>query len=300
MSRIVVPAPRPLGRRRLLQGCAALCAWPLLARAAGPRVAAVSLDWGLSESLFAMGLAPLGASALHDYARTPGQAPIPPGVVDVGLSSSPNLELLQSLAPSLLLVQSWQESLRPQLERIAPVHAFTLYTGDGHPLQRALDASRELGRLLGQPERGAALAQAGEARLQVLRERLDAQRGMPVCLLQQIDGDHLSVFAAGGLFHDVLERLGLRNAWQGPADLLWGGSQINLGQLAAVAAERVLIIDGQRRNGGLYASELWRQLPLVRAGRVAYLPFVWGFGALPSALRFAELLSAALLGEAPA
>jgi iron complex transport system substrate-binding protein len=287
-------APGRFGRRTLLGAFAALSALPLFAAQGSRPVAAVSLDWGLSETLFAMGLAPLGASLLRDFARTPGQPAVPGRVVDVGLSSAPNLELLQTLRPDVLLLQSWQEPLRPTLERIAPVQTFTLYTGDGHPLQRSFACARQLGDVLDIPQAGEQYAQSCRARLHELRESLAPWRGQDICLLQQIDGHHLSVFARGGLFHDVLEYLGLRNAWQAPADLLWGGSQIELAQLAELDADRVLVINGQEDGDTLYGSALWQQLPFVAAGKASFLPFVWGFGALPSALRFAELLNQAL------
>ena len=43
----------------------------------------------------------------------------------------------------------------------------------------------------------------------------------------------------------------------------------------------------------LAASAIWNALPMVRAGRVAFLPPVDHFGALPAALRFARALAAA-------
>ena len=94
----------------------------------------------------------------------------------------------------------------------------------------------------------------------------------------------------------MLDRLGLTNAWTGETNY-WGFNTIGLERLATMPADVRLIAfepippDVPQMQA---ASPLWQSLPFVAAGRTSVLPGVLMFGMLPSALRFAELLTAHL------
>jgi iron complex transport system substrate-binding protein len=79
----------------------------------------VVLDWGLVETLLALGVIPTGVAEIDGYHDNVVEPRVPAQVADVGLRLAPNLEWLQQLSPDYILINSSQESQREILERIA-------------------------------------------------------------------------------------------------------------------------------------------------------------------------------------
>ncbi|KVE34329.1 ABC transporter substrate-binding protein [Burkholderia sp. BDU5] len=269
------------------------------APARAPRL--VVLDWGLVETLLALGVIPAGVAEIGAYNDSVVTPRVPAHVPDVGLRLAPSLELLQQLAPDLILINSSQESQRAMLERIAPVRAFAVYTDAGAPYRHSENVTLQLAALCDRASAGQALVDAtartiaqDSARIAAYRRAMrprDASR--PLYLIRFFDGRHIGIYGARSLFQDVMDALGVANAWRGPTDY-WGIGVAGIEQLAATPDANVLFFDplpaGVART--LAANRLWRALPAVRAGRVAPLPPFWGFGMLPSAARFSRLLTA--------
>ncbi|MEI7292186.1 ABC transporter substrate-binding protein [Paraburkholderia tropica] len=276
--------------------------------ARAPRV--VVLDWGLVETLLAMGVMPAGVAEIDSYNASVVAPAVPRGVTDVGLRLAPSLELLQQIAPDLILINSSQESQREMLERIAPVRAFAVYTDAGSPYRRSCEVTLQLGKLCKREAAAQALIDGTQHAIDTARARLDHARTSahdehdahdalgpadPLYLIRFFDGRHVGVYGARSLFQDVMDALALRNAWRGPTDY-WGIGVAGLEQLAGAPDAGLLYFDplpaGVDRQ--LASNRLWRALPPVAAGRVAALPPFWGFGMLPSAARFAGALADAL------
>jgi ABC-type Fe3+-hydroxamate transport system substrate-binding protein len=263
---------------------------------AAPRL--VVLDWGLVETLLSLGITPAGVAETREYNDSVVSPAVPAHVPDVGLRLAPSLELIQQLAPDLILINSSQESQRAMLERIAPVRAYAVYTDAGAPYRHAQDITLQLARLCGRESAGHALIDGTEHALARSRERIaarasDARR--PLYLIRFFDGRHIGVYGARSLFQDVMDALDVANAWHGPTDY-WGIGVAGIEKLAASPSADLLYFDPL--PGGvahtLATNRLWHALPPVAAGRVAALPPFWGFGMLPSAARFADALSATL------
>ncbi|WP_036626799.1 ABC transporter substrate-binding protein [Pantoea sp. AS-PWVM4] len=253
----------------------------------------VVLDWGLVETLLAIGVVPVGVAEIagyHDNVVTPV---IPAQVPDVGLRLAPNLEWLQQLAPDYILINSSQESQRAMLERIAPVRAFAIYSDSGTPYQHAITATHQLGELCQQQVAAARLiAEAANALQPVTQPR---QPDIPLFLIRFFDARHIGIYGQHSLFQDVLDALGLTNGWHQTTDY-WGISVTGLDSLAVRDDARILYFTPLPTNmtHGLTDNALWQALPAVQAGHRAALPAFWGFGMLPSAIRFAQQLSAVL------
>ncbi|MFM0046429.1 ABC transporter substrate-binding protein [Paraburkholderia sediminicola] len=275
--------------------------------APAPRL--VVLDWGLVETLLALGITPVGVAETDAYNDSVIAPLVPAHVPDVGLRLAPSLELLQQLAPDLILINSSQESQRAMLERIAPVRAFAVYTDAGAPYRRSQDITLQLAELCGRKSAGQALIDATEralarsrAQITALRSRMQAPNPpRPLYLIRFFDGRHIGVYGARSLFQDVMDALDVANAWHGPTDY-WGIGVAGLEKLAVSPAADVLYFDplpsGVARS--LASNRLWHALPAVASGRVAALPPFWGFGMLPSAARFADALTAALTRDSAA
>ncbi len=260
----------------------------------------ISLNWALSETLYAMGIEPIGAAEITGYERMVGFPPTPPGIIDLGFQNNPNLELLSSLNPDLILIQSWQAAGRPALERLAPVESFALYNrGKGDPLEASREAVKRLAELCGDPAAGFSLLSRTDQIFADCAKRLLTTERRPILLVQALSPTNLVVFTGGSLFDSALRRIGLVNAWSKPPTLLWGSTQIGVDALAAYPQARIVWIASPDGAGSedLFGSDLWRQLPQATRGPVLKLPLIWGFGALPTAERFARLITCGLMGK---
>lgn len=283
----------PTAPRLMLSLCILLLASSPPATAQ-PRIA--TLDWTLAETLIALDAAPVGIAQIDAYRAWVGAPHPPASSVDLGLRSQPNLELLASLAPDYLVISPMFSNLVPRLERIAPVHLFSLYRADQDTWQQLCDMTRGIAQLAEREAEAEQMIEEAEARLEALAQQRTSDPS-PLLVIQFIDDRHVRVFGRGGLYQAVMTRLGLDNAWQGETNA-WGFSLVPLEQLIPLDAQLVVIEPYPLGvEAALTRSALWPLLPSVAEDRVINLPAVWSFGALPSAMRFAELLAAHLEGD---
>lgn len=253
----------------------------------------VVFDWGLVETLLALGIVPVGIAERDGYDTWVMEPALPPGVADVGLRVEPNLEAVARLKPDLILLTPQMEAQAPLLARIAPTLTLAIFAPGGDVWTRAADVAVALSAALGRPEAGADLLGRAHAVLAEVAPRVAPLAGRPLYLASFVDARHVRIYAKGSLFDAVLSRLGLTNAFAGGASF-WGFATLGIEHLAAPADAGVLIFEPVPREARptMEHGPLWQRLPAVAAGRVALLPPVWSFGGLPSAMRFARLLGA--------
>lgn len=284
-------------RRRLLAALAVspwLSALPLRA-ATLPEQRIIALEWLPTELLLALGVAPLAVADTRNYNVWVGQPPLPPHTVDVGLRTEPNLELMTQLQPSLILCSNGYGPSPEKLQRIAPIMGFDLNRGDGKPLSAARDSLRALAARIGREAEAEAHLQQLDQALAAARQRLASHAKRPVLLMSLMDSRHALVFGKNSLFLEVMEHLGLTNAWQGETNF-WGSAVTGIERLAYLRDAEAICFDHD--NDGdmaqLGGSPLWQALPFVRAGRFQRVPAVWYYGATLSALHFVRVLERAL------
>ena len=309
MAEAAKTAPGPgradIDRRALMGGLLAACL-PMPAPAAeleiaGPLRCIVALDYGLAETLIRLGQPPLAVVGAQDWDKWVVEPPLPAEVVNLGSSREPNLELLQQLKPDLILTTPYLAGIAHRLRQIAPVLSLPIYVPEGRPLMLAETALRRLATLTGREAAGETLLAEAEAVYAGARERLRGKAGQPVYLVNFMDGRHVRIYGAKSLFQDVLDRIGLTNAWQGRTNF-WGFSTIGIEELEQDGPARLIYLDPAPPGvlPALAKNPLWNSLSFVKAGQVQGLPPVLMFGAVPSAMRFARLVSEKLASsEAP-
>lgn len=294
-----MPAFHTVTRRGLLAAAAlGLVAAPSRPWADAAAARIVSLDYGLAETLLALGVTPVAIAEADQWATWVVEPAMPPGVVNLGAAQEANIELLQALKPDLILATPYLAGLLPVLQRLARTESFAINTPDpGTPYSRSLDATRRLAGLIGRPREGEALIAASAARMDETRAALAPVAATPVFLVSFMDTRHVRVYGAKSLFDDVLTLCGLTNAWQGPANY-WGFATVGIEQLARAPEARLIYVEPIAADvkAALARSPLWNALGFVRAERVQAMPPVLMFGMLPSAMRFARLLQATLSG----
>ncbi|MBZ9809061.1 MULTISPECIES: ABC transporter substrate-binding protein [unclassified Mesorhizobium] len=287
----------PPNRRQVLALAAAALLPPVAGRTATISVAAI--DWGMLETLLALGVEPAAATELIQFRRIAVEPAVPQSVTDLGLRGTPNYELLRIVAPDLIVISNFYEYQRPILERIAPVFAQTVYDAGVRPYALAEVATLALGEKLGRPAE--AQRYVGDTADDIARRRaaLPATSARPVFVISLGDSRHFRAFGRDSMFGDVLTRLGLVNAWSDETSYS-AAAPVGLEALARVPEASILIVSPLPADVGrsLPTNALWNALPAVRQGRVAVLEAINHFGCLPSARRFARLAAAALAGQA--
>ena len=298
-----------LSRRRLLT----LAAGGLLAgRAAGrpalaagadrPRLAAI--DWAMLETAVAIGQMPVAACELIRFRADAVTPAIPAGVVDLGLRGAPNFELLQLIRPDLILTSPYYVAREAQMRAIAPVMSLPFYVPGEAPLPKALAALDALARAVGDAGAGMSARTRADAGFDAAAARIAGwQNGggqdaadRAVCVINIGDARHFRAFGPDSLFGNVLTRIGLRNAWDRPTQFAFL-APVPIETLAEFPDATIVIVSDVpvAAARSLGRSAIWRALPAVAAGRVRVLPDVSAFGGVLAALRFAELVSSALV-----
>ncbi|WP_368161092.1 ABC transporter substrate-binding protein [Aeromonas sp. R5-3] len=257
-----------------------------------PRIATV--DWTIAETLLALGVTPLAVGDVGSYRAWVGEPLLPAAVVDIGQRAQPNRELLAELKPDRILISPLAAPLAPTLSRIAPVQSIALYEPDADLWQRLHEATLTIAALVDKTAEAEQLLARLDQDLAQMRAALPAELP-PLLVVQFIDERHVRVFGRHSLFEAVMQRLGLRNGWQGETNA-WGFAVASLEQLMALPQARLVVVDpipvGVSER--LQEPGLWQQQPQVRAAAVLHLPAVWSFGGVLAARRFAVQLSTAL------
>ena len=255
----------------------------------------VAIDWGLAETLVALGAPPLGLAESRGYREWVSQPEMPDSVAEIGLRSTPNLEYIAALRPDVILSTPQFAAIDPVLASVAPVLSLATYTETLSPYRNATEITRQLGTLLGREAEADRLIAQTEKRIADFARSLDGTPSRKVLVLNFHDDRHAWVYTEGSLFHDVLTQAGLENAWTGPGNA-WGIANATVDQLAGLEGAAVLIVEPlplvirakleTRDPNGLLG-----QLSIFEPGRYRILAPIWGFGALPSAGRFADALA---------
>ncbi|XBS70055.1 Fe(3+)-hydroxamate ABC transporter substrate-binding protein FhuD [Acerihabitans sp. KWT182] len=286
-------------RRRLLKGILFL-PWCVAAAVAAepmpdPR-RIIALEWRPTELLLALGVVPQAIADAPNYRNWVVEPALAPSVKDVGLRTEPNMEALQRLHPSLILLTKGYGPTAASLASIAPVMPFPVQDTPGLPLTTARRDVRALGERLGLPERARQHLQALDQQLSRTRRRLSGVVTRPLLLFTFLDSQHVMVLGKGSLFQEVMDQVGVTNAWHGEVNP-WGSATMGFEQLAEIKGARGLCF--RRSNGDpvddMVKSPLWQVIPFVRERQWQTVPAVWFFGATLAAMRFCRLLEQSLV-----
>lgn len=250
------------------------------------------LDWGWAESLLALYVKPFAVAEAPLYGDRVVTPALPTQTIDLGLRSWPNVELLRALEPDLILSQSGYGISAERLGTIAPTLALPLYSSARQPLLAAEKALLEIAHRINRHELATNYLELSYARLDTIARNAKDYDGRPVLIIKFTDDRLIDIYGAGGLFDDVLKRIGIANAWDGKTNN-WGFATAGLEAIARYPEARLVIIE-PGPPGRFLKSALWQALPAVRQGRVSMIPPTWVFGAFPSAMRFAEVLQRTL------
>lgn len=128
----------------------------------------VALDWRYEEILHALGVKPVGIVEIGKSAAPKTLEGKLDGITSVGQAKQPNLEVIQSLEPDLILASpTRQASIMDQLKEIAPTEAYgdTSYT-------EVLDAMDDIATKLGAEDKAAEVRARIEDKVAKAKEKV--------------------------------------------------------------------------------------------------------------------------------
>ena len=276
-----------------------------------PAERVVTVEWDHTENALALGVTPVGAGDAEMYREWVAAGPdVPEATESVGTRSEPSLERIAALQPDLII--GGREGVlksRAKLERIAPLVVFDGYVDpaksrDGAEWERMVGQFRRTAVLLGAEDRAEEVLADVERDVAAARERIeDAGRaGDSIALAQGFtSGKPVSrLFDDGAMLVEVARRVGLENAYDGPAQD-WGITQVGLEGMRQVGdADWLLTMarPGDDPFTGPWAENpAWRRLPVVERDRVRAIGAdTWTWGGPLSAALAAQRFAAALTG----
>lgn len=286
-----------LGRRQVL----GLLAAPLFGRLAQAeafphRVAAI--DWAMLETAMALGVTPIAATELIQFRKDSVEPEVPKTVADLGLRGSPNFELLYLLKPDLILISPFYTRYQQQLDAIAPTMSLPFYVKGEPPFAKALAAVPALGERLGRNAQATDVLRTIEQSLAVMRDGLSAYANRPTYVINIGDSRHFRAFGSDSMFGDILMRLGLPNAWREGSRFTFA-APVPLETLAENPDARIVVVSDVpvEARSGLRKSLIWNALKPVKDNRLVMLGNVNPYGGVTAGMRFARLLTEALLAN---
>ncbi|SMH62933.1 iron complex transport system substrate-binding protein [Azospirillum lipoferum] len=289
-----------LSRRRALGLAAGLALLPRPGLAARPTIArrVAVIDWAVLETVLALGVEPVAATELLQFRKVAVEPEVPVPVIDLGLRGTPNYEALNLAEPDLILTSNYYEGQRASLERVAEVLSLSIYVPGVPPYPAAAEAATTLGRRLGREAQARAFVATAAAEIARLRDSLRGTLSRPVLAINFGDARHVRAFGTDSMFGEVLRRLGIENAWKADSSYS-AAAPVGIEALARLPDAAVIVVPPVPADAlrTLADSALWQALPMVREKRVSVIEPVNHFGGLPAALRFARLVSAALLQQ---
>lgn len=260
----------------------------------------IALSWTTAETLVAIGAPPEGMSMRDNYQKWGSIRSIPEDTVEVGLSFQPNLEIISSMHPDIIASDSVFAVSDEKLSERYNTYRFSLYNEDVDRWNELVGFTRQVSSAIMRPYSGEIYIADVENKIKHLKNRV-REWNEPLLIIRALDSHHVRVYGNNSLVQAVLDRLGLTNAWQEPTNQK-GFSIVGVEELIGIDA-RLVIVEGPQLSGNIATQlshrGLWQYVPSIRENNLITVPPFWVFGALPSALSFAESLVEALEEPTP-
>jgi ABC-type Fe3+-hydroxamate transport system substrate-binding protein len=266
----------------------------------------VSLEWGLTENLLALGVQPVGQADVKGYNVWDSVSPIDPGTPDVGQRGEPSLDAIVALDPDLVVTTTdLQETVIAQLAKKVPVLA--LRGSDGSdPIGYMRKTVTTLARATGTEGQGAKLLTDFDAKVVSGKDALAkaGRTGAPFVMTDGwVDSGTVSIrmYTPGSYFGAIGALLGLENQWATGGDKDYGLAQTDVEGLTKIKdANSTFVYVANKSDGGDFTDALknnavWKQQPYVQGQRVKRIPDgIWMFGGPIAASHYIDALVTAV------
>ncbi|MFP9230799.1 iron-siderophore ABC transporter substrate-binding protein [Pectobacterium cacticida] len=253
-------------------------------------------DWSSVETLIALNAPLAGVAEKRAYNMWVRNPKIPDEVPDVGMRSQPNYELVASIKPTMIINTHFFQKMLPTIFNSIPTKEVNFSDTTGSSWEKIVSSTRELGNVIGHPERAEELIEQTERYLEYQKNRVASLRDRPIALVQFIDARSLRIFGKNNLYGVVIEKLDLKNVWGGDTDT-WGFGTISLPDLAKFPKDTMFVIIKPAPvniREKLDHSAVWQHLAVSQPENHRVVAAAWFFGGLPSVQNFSTNVVAAL------
>ncbi|GAA2529740.1 ABC transporter substrate-binding protein [Winogradskya humida] len=274
-----------------------------------PAKAVVSLEWGLTESLVALGVKPVGVADVKNYNIYDTVAPVDAATPDVGTRGEPSLDAIVALKPDLVVATTdLPATVIEQITKTAPVIA--LKGSDGtDPIGYMRKTLTTLAQATGTSAKATEILAGFDAKVAAGKDALAkaGRTGAPFTMSDGwIDSGTVAIrmYTPGSFFGGLGRELGLTNQWTEGGDKDYGLAQTDIEGLTKITnADSTFVYVANETDGGgeftkaLTGNAVWKQLGFVKGGHLSKLPDgIWMFGSVPSANAYIDALVAAFPG----
>ncbi|SHN74396.1 ABC transporter substrate-binding protein [Cryptosporangium aurantiacum] len=269
-----------------------------------PAVNVVSLEWGLTETLLALGVKPVGAADVKGYNQWDKSIALDPATPDVGTRGEPSLDAIAALKPDLVVsVTDIPANVLSQIEKTAPVLALR-GSDAADPVAYMRRTVTTLAQITGTEDKGEELLAGYDKKIAEGKAALEkaGKAGAPFVMADGwIDSGTVSIrlYTPGSFFGAIGEDLGLKNQWPSGGDKDYGLAQTDLEGLTKITDPKTAFLyvsnDGDASSAiikALSSNAVWKQLPFVKSGdNLHRIPDgIWMFGGPASAGAYVDAI----------
>lgn len=262
-----------------------------------PATRVVTLEWGPTEDVIALGVQPVGVADPTGFGTWDSAEKLAGNAVDVGLRTEPSLESIAKATPDLILgiVGSIPENAIDQAEKIAPV---VLLTGSDatKPLELMRQNFTTTAKLLGKDAEAATILGEFDAKLAEAKAALAGVTAPYAFSYINVTGStaDLRMHSDRSLPGAIAAELGLKNAYTEPGDDVWGIGSLDLEGLTSLPKDTNLLYWQNSLSdpiAALKGNQLWEGLSFVKAGNVQPAANqIWVYGGPASLMQWADEL----------
>lgn len=251
----------------------------------------VALEYTYAEDLIALGIQPVGVADVKGYKTWVNTSPgLADSVQDVGTRQEPNLEAIMALEPDLIITSDFRaKDIYDKLSEIAPTLAFSPYQDENgvDQYQEMIDTFNTIAEVVGkQAEAKQVLAQLDEAYKDAASKIEAAGKGNAEFTLVQAFSNQNSpvfrIFTDNSMAVQILNKIGLQNAFKDPAFEVYGYSEKSVEAFPALQDSEFLYIVQDNDNvfeTQLKENQVWKNLNFVKENRTYALGGdSWVFG----------------------
>ncbi len=259
------------------------------------RVATIS--WAFTETVITLGLDPVAIADAKDYVDWVSKPDLPSDFIDLGQRSSPNLEALRAAKPDLIITIPDIGMAYGKLVEIAPVLELKLFDEKRPAFETARETLAKVAKATGREAQAETYLKHVDQKLVEYGERIHAVIGpdQKVNVVYFFDESNVGIYGKTSMPGSVLTAMNVPLAYRGEVNK-WGFARGEFDIIAPFAKETLVYTNPVPEVvlKKIWNSPMWNVMDFVRNKRVYELPVVWAYGGVPSALRFAELLTESL------
>ncbi|KJE34317.1 hydrogenase expression protein [Thalassospira sp. HJ] len=263
-------------------------------RLEAPAKRIATINWSFTESVIALGLDPVAIADPQDYVDWVAKPDLPESFVDLGQRASPNLEALRASKPDLIISVPDIGMAYEKLAEIAPVLELRLFDGKTPAFETARKVFGKIAKATGREAEAKAYLDNVDQKMIDYGKRIKTAIGpyQKINVVFFFDESNVGIFADISLPGSVMTAMNVPIAYDGEVNK-WGFGRGGLEILAPYAKETLVYTNPVPDVvlNKLLNSPMWKVMDFTRNNRVYELPVVWAYGGVPSALRFARLLT---------